>query len=71
MIIMPLLSKYSGSAVDHEQLCLELKHFSKVYPKLKISTIEITKQIYRQFDTDSDIDNDEDKIWSDTAFSCE
>ncbi|CAI6375516.1 unnamed protein product [Macrosiphum euphorbiae] len=38
--------------LDNEQLCLELKNFSKVYPKLKMSTIEKTKQIYRQFDTD-------------------
>jgi len=57
--------------LDHGQLCLELKNFSKVYPKLKMSTIEKTKQIYRQFDTESDTDNDEDNICSDTAFSCE
>ncbi|CAI6375506.1 unnamed protein product [Macrosiphum euphorbiae] len=57
--------------LDNEQLCLELKNFSKVYPKLKMSTIEKTKQIYRQFDTDSDTDNDENNICSDTTFSCE
>ncbi|KAL4098841.1 hypothetical protein QTP88_023361 [Uroleucon formosanum] len=57
--------------LDHDQLCLELKNFSEVYPKLKMSTIEKTKQIYRQFDTDLDTDNDEDNICSDTAFSCE
>lgn len=31
--------------LDHGQLCLELNTFCKVYPKLKISTIEKTKQI--------------------------
>lgn len=37
-----------------------------------MSTIEKTKQIYCQFDTDSDTDNDEDNIiCSNTAFSCE
>ncbi|XP_065685148.1 uncharacterized protein LOC136097095 [Hydra vulgaris] len=58
--------------LDHIQLCLELNNFSKMYPKLKMSTTERTKQIYRQFDTDSDenTDNDEENMNYDAAFSC-
>nr|XP_047139759.1 uncharacterized protein LOC124815281 [Hydra vulgaris] len=58
--------------LDHIQLCLELNNFSKMYPKLKMSTTERTKQIYRQFDTDSDenSDNDEENMNYDAAFSC-
>lgn len=59
--------------LDHIQLCLELNNISKMYPKLKMSTTERTKQIYRQFDTDSDenTDNDEENMNYDAAFSCE
>jgi len=44
-----------------------------MYPKLKMSTTERTKQIYCQFDTDSDenTDNDEENMNYDAAFSCE
>lgn len=59
--------------LDHIQLCLELKNFSKMYSKLKMLPTERTKQIYRQCDTDSDenTDNDEETMSYDTTFSCE
>ncbi|XP_022171262.1 zinc finger MYM-type protein 1-like, partial [Myzus persicae] len=56
--------------LEHIQLCLELKNFSKVYPKINMSTIEKTKQIYHQLDTESDenTDDNEENMYENTAF---
>lgn len=59
--------------LEHIQLGLELKNFSKVYPKINMSTIEKTKQIYHQLDTESDENTDDDyeeNMYENTAFPC-